>query len=267
MVFKHNFIAVVKANGKILREQKDSTVLIPFGSEYSIYMKNQESRKAVVTITIDGEDVLKGHRLVVDANSTFNLEGFLDEDGNVTNRFKFIKKTDRIVKHRGDKIDDGTVRIEYQFEAPVPEIVWEPQVTYIKKYPWYPPHTWYGSRSLIDSSNVEIGGTSTSMACSSGDDVTINYCCREIDSCMPDIDADEGITSKGSKSNQQLYSTWVGTLESNSHVITFKLKGHKRSGARVEKAVLVREKLTCDCCGTRNPSSHRFCCHCGTCLN
>ena len=32
------------------------------------------------------------------------------------NKFKFIQKTDKIIGHRGDNIDDGMIRVEYRYE-------------------------------------------------------------------------------------------------------------------------------------------------------
>ena len=76
MVFRNNFVAVVKVNGKILRENKD-IISLPFNSEYSILLKNLETKKALVKITVDGKDVLDGNSLVLNPNSEMELEGFM----------------------------------------------------------------------------------------------------------------------------------------------------------------------------------------------
>ena len=65
MMYQSKLVASLKANGKILREFKD-TVYIPFGSEYSFLIKNLHTQRAVVNIFIDGEEVVEGG-LVVDA--------------------------------------------------------------------------------------------------------------------------------------------------------------------------------------------------------
>lgn len=116
-MYKKDFVAVIKCNGKILREI-DDVVTIPFGSEYSILLKNLNSRKAQISITIDGKDVLDGKNLVVDGNKETELKGYM-RGFSAKNRFKFIQKTKEISEHRGDFIDDGIVRIEYQFEKKI----------------------------------------------------------------------------------------------------------------------------------------------------
>ncbi len=47
----HNekFVACIKVAGKVLKEQKDK-VFIPFGSEYSIYLRNLNTVRALVRV-------------------------------------------------------------------------------------------------------------------------------------------------------------------------------------------------------------------------
>jgi hypothetical protein len=122
MMHKDLFIAVVKSGGRILRERDftraEASVQLPFGSEFSISMKNLHTERAAVRITIDGQDVLNGRDLIVMPNKELELERFL-EDLRTGNRFKFIKKTEEISEHRGDKIDDGFIRVEWQYEKPL----------------------------------------------------------------------------------------------------------------------------------------------------
>jgi hypothetical protein len=58
-----------------------NVVYLPFGSEYSIYIKNLSSKKAVATITVDGQDVLNGDGIIINGNDTSELEGFIDNCG------------------------------------------------------------------------------------------------------------------------------------------------------------------------------------------
>jgi len=121
MMFSNKMVACLKANNKILREVKD-TVLVPFGSEYSIYLKNLNSVRAEVNITIDGKDVCP-EGLVVNANSEVNIERFI-KDLNTGNRLKFIERTGNIEKHRGVGAEDGLIRIAFKFEKVAPKPTW-----------------------------------------------------------------------------------------------------------------------------------------------
>ncbi len=114
-MYNSKLVASLKANGKILREFKD-TVYIPFGSEYSILIKNLNTVRAIVNVYIDGENAVPGG-LVVSPGQEIDLERSI-KNGNMTegNKFKFIERTGNIEQHRGVKLEDGIVRIEYQFE-------------------------------------------------------------------------------------------------------------------------------------------------------
>lgn len=224
MMFKHNFVAVIKSEGKIMRENSDGAIHLPFGSEYNIHLKNLESRKAVVDIEIDGVDVLDGNSIIVDSNSETTVEGFL-ENQKVIGKFKFIQKTEKIADHRGDRLEDGLVRIEFRFEKPI---------TYI-----YPDTKWYNHRPYFGHSDGLIG---SSM-----------YCCSQ----------DEGITVKGSDSNQEFDVGWVDTLEKKSTVIIFHLKGKTNKGT-IKTPISVKTRLTCETCGTRSKSINKYCRECGT---
>ena len=121
MMHSNKMVCCLKASGKVLRETQtpdETQVFLPFGQEYSILLKNLNSKRALVNVTIDGESVVDGS-LVVPANGEFELERFV-KDMNKGNRFKFIQRTEAIGNHRGIKIDDGLIRISFKYEKPVP---------------------------------------------------------------------------------------------------------------------------------------------------
>lgn len=292
MVYKERFVAVLKSNGKILREH-DSVVTLPFQSEYSILMKNLESRKAQVKITIDGKDVLDGSLLVM-PNSTFELEGFL-EGCRTTNKFKFIQKTKEIIEHRGDKIDDGLIRVEFIYEKAKPERkqIIHDHIHYCSNCYCYPcvchkpwrTTSWYysGSNLRTSSPNFTVGSGTTSGARGQAVGGTASYnCSLNSESFAPQQTGqvvsdsinfvsveplvDEGITVKGSESNQRFSIGSIGELEENSNVIIIKLRGTDSVGEEVKKPVTVTTKVTCETCGKRSRSSAKFCNNCGTAL-
>jgi hypothetical protein len=273
MTYNQKFVAVVKSNGKILREH-DDTVSLPFGSEYSILLKNLNSKKALVKIDIDGKSI--GSDLVVEGNSSVEVERFL-ENLNRGNKFRFIQKTQEIINHRGDKIDDGLVRIEVKYEADKPIHVdeyhhyhydWYYHPYFIKPWPYTVANPNVFCSSVTNDVNVGSStGTITSgnstFTCSNSmgsDKIKTSY--------MNSVNLplkDEGITVKGSESNQEFYASWIGTLEENSIVIILKLRGYKGS-FRVQNPVTVKTKLICSTCGRHNPSQYKYCHNCGTYL-
>lgn len=141
---KQKLVACIKVTGKILRDT-DDTVKIPFGSEYSIYLKNLNTVRASVKIEIDGVDALDGTTLVIQPNSSVDLERFI-KSGNFDkgNRFKFIERNAKVEEHRGIGGEDGLIRVEFQFEKLPPKI--ETQTVIHKTVHEYHDHYWDGWR-------------------------------------------------------------------------------------------------------------------------
>ncbi len=240
MVFKNDLVVVVKCNGKVLRE-RDNIVYLPFGSEYSLLVKNLRNVKASVSISIDGEDVLNGHSLIVGGNSSSEVERFIKGSLDSGNRFKFIEKTDKISEFRGDRVDDGIVRVSYRFEEEV-------QVR--------PPFI----NTLYRSSGT---GTFTSQSTSFSNDTMTRGIPVSSDVQMDSFD--DGITVGGSVSDQKFVEGHIGTLESTVHVLSLQLKGKDpNTETEVTKPLTVKAKLECQTCGTSNSGINKFCAECGT---
>jgi len=280
MTYKDNFVVEVKHKGKILRI-RDGAIYLPFGSEYSLLLKNLNSRKASVKVHIDGQDVLDYSSLILDPNSSTELEGFLS--GTVArNKFKFIKKTKEIQEHRGDKLDDGLIRVEFAFEKPKRRQIISERHEYhyhhYDYYHWWPQFTYHwnskticGSDGTSESSGDNISSSMRSVIGSVKDSESqTTYCYNAqmdslgVESIGQPLD-DEGITVKGSECHQQFRYGSIGELE-QSQVIIINLKGMSKTGSTVEKPVTVKTKLVCSSCGKKCKSSFKFCPDCGTFL-
>jgi len=235
MAYMDKFIVAVKHNGKILRETSD-VVYLPFGAEYSILLKNKNSMNAVASVEIDGMNVVDGKNIIVPPNESVELKGFM-KGMSVNNRFKFIQKTEAIRKYRGDRIDDGMIRVEFRFEA---------AYQHCKPLIWNSLHhsdPWYFYENTVTTYNTSF--SCNSIQCSS---------------------SDEGITVKGSKTHQPFVYGYVGPLEEKAAVIIVRLRGYKASGDRVVRPLTTKTKLTCSTCGKISKSYAKFCTRCGTYL-
>ena len=252
-MYNNKFVAVVKVGGKILRED-NGTVFIPFGSEYEISFKNLHSTRAVVTVSIDGEDVLDGHRMVVDSNSDSKIEGFMRDDV-VSHKFKFIEKTEQISNYRGDKISDGLIRIGFQFERAL--TIWDSGWVSFKDNGMirsFPPV--YGGLDTCDGYHPY-----SNRVCYSNQPLASS----NVGSVASSQVNDAGITVKGSESDQSFNLTTTRFLEPQEHSIVFQLKGETSTG-KVVTPKLVKMKVKCDTCGRVSFSGNKFCGNCGTSL-
>lgn len=265
-MYNNKLVASLKANGKILREFKD-TVYIPFGSEYSFLLKNLNTKRALVNVFIDGEDMTPGG-LVINAGQEIDLERSI-KNGNLTegNRFKFIERTGSIEKHRGIKLEDGLVRIEYQFE--LYDMKYQPFFssnilrgqTYDSHYgttasDWASPMG--ATYSSTDTGSFRYTGIRASGALLNSTNISAQT------QSMPANDV--GITVPGSKSSQSFTTTTMGTLENEKHTIVLKLLGETADNKPVLQPVNVKMKPRCVTCNKLNKASAKFCTECGTAL-
>jgi hypothetical protein len=252
MMYHNKLAAAIKTNGKILREFQD-TVYLPFGSEYSVFLKNLNTVRALVHIDIDGTRV-SDNGLVVNANSEVELERAINKNLNQGNKFKFIERTSTIEAYRGAKIEDGLIRIEFQFEK-----------VYVARYnDW---HNYYFAGSPVNALNTsQVSYTATSSAAvprgiaPSG--VSLNQ-----QSVHPGVPAmDTGITVPGSISDQKFNVVSNFNLEPEKHVMVFKILGETLENSYVRQPVTVKSKPRCQTCGKQNKASAKFCSSCGTSL-
>ncbi len=242
-------VAIKSANHKVLREFED-TVYIPFGEEYSVFVKNLNSVRASVSVSIDGEDVADGKSFVVDANDSVDIQRFI-KNGNLSegNRLKFIERTSSVEQHRGIGVEDGLIRVEFQFER-------------------VPVYNVFPQDITCDFAGGSIGGNTrgfTSQGESSAKSVE-QYTCDSLSvQCSAALVNDAGVTVPGSISDQQFNEISTFPLESETHVIVLKLLGQIESNKVVEP-VTVKAKPKCTTCGRVNRATTKFCADCGTSL-
>ena len=279
MMYNNKLVASLKANGKILREFKD-TVYIPFGSEYSVLLKNLNSTRALVNVFLDGENAVPGG-LVLNAGQEIDLERFV-KNGNLSegNRFKFIERTSSIENGpRGIKLEDGLIRVEFQFELPPMKISSMP--SWQQRDLWNAINTTGISGAIGNSYNVN--GVMRSADFSKGENTKIyataavnQYCAdngivskAEVHDGMATMDSyynDVGITVPGSKSTQKFSTAYIGALEAEKHTMVLKLLGETPDNKPVQKPVTVKAKPKCTTCGRQNKAHAKFCVECGTAL-
>lgn len=72
-MYRNKFVVVVIVDGKIQQETASGTCEIPFGSQYTIRLRNRNSKRAVCNLYIDGENV-SGGGFIIEANSHVDIE-------------------------------------------------------------------------------------------------------------------------------------------------------------------------------------------------
>lgn len=258
MVYSSNFVVALKSKGKVLRERQDE-VYLPFGSEFSVLLKNLDDRRAVVTVEIDGRDVLDGEEIVIDGNSDLELQGFMD--GNTVKRkFRFIEKNKEISEFRGDFPEDGIVKVKVRHEiSRPPYIVWSPPNWFnTPDIPKKRSFTGDFPHQVLYTSHIGGGGgggTSDLIGC------TLNASCSIQNSVESKVENDAGITVEGSKTNQYFFETRVGEL-TDPKTICLKIRGG-HGEQKVTQPLYARRKIQCKYCGYKCQTNWNNCPGCG----
>jgi hypothetical protein len=245
MVYMKNFVVAVKVGNKYIRDE-EGEVKIPFNSEYKLFLKNMDSRKAVVKVSIDGKQVIESG-IVLHGNSSVDLNGNI-ENGKLKNCFKFIKVSPEIEEFRGITPEDGLARIEVTWEKKRVEVPYTIYTTRWEYKPWESHPVWYDYNTITSGNNdLVYRGSGTA-----GQNYSINTSVTN--------SSDLGITVKGEEINQSLNTCFVDTLETDSTVIVLKLIGYDG------ELKTSRDKLQCKVCGKINKSKNKFCWGCGSYL-
>lgn len=235
-MYDNRFVVALKHNGKVLREFGD-IVYLPFGEEYSIYLKNLNNRRAQVSVSIDGSDVGDGSTFIINANSEMEIKRYI-KNGNLTNgnAFKFIERTSAVEDHRGAKIDDGILRVEFWYEQ---ELKLN-NILSTTRPEYYPKSTL--ARGMCTNSTLDSMVISSSVA------------------------NDVGITVPGSNVSQEFRTVNNFKSEMTSDIIILRLVGETVDNVEVRKPVTVSVKPECVTCGKKSKAKSKFCSRCGTAL-
>jgi hypothetical protein len=287
MMYDSKMALAVKSSGKVLRESRNgdnTTVFMPFGCEYSLLLKNLNSVKAIVKIWIDGTDVTDGTSgLIVEPNSSIDLERFIvNGNMNAGNKFKFIERTAGVSAFRGNKIDDGLIRVEFEF-ARRPQPI---QDTYLRNAiikgmgdsSFYNSiggsvEGWAADAYSPQAKGVGLGGGTRGslgdITCSAG-----SYSANAtstlgatFDSYVPvkqqSAKTDVGVTVAGGISDQKFQAAAWFPTDGVKHVMVMQMLG-ELEGQQVVKPVTVSTKAICSSCGKQNKYDAKFCSECGT---
>ena len=280
MMYNKKLAVAVKVNGKILREFKD-TVYLPFGAEYQILIKNLNSVKVLVNMDIDSTNMLDDGLVIYPGEETTIERSIVNGNLNKGNKFKFIERTGEIEEYRGIKLEDGIIKLAYQFEKayryPTP-LPYHTYHYYHNPYynPWWLDNNFSGtsgstskwaSKSEGESnSNLtrSMSGVGTSQMAAGSTGVWGSS--SSAVSAQNSVANDAGITVPGSKSNQKFTTTFSFPLENEKHIMIIKLLGQTYDNEPVVKPVTVKQKIRCETCGLKNKATANFCSRCATSL-
>ena len=229
----------MKAGGMYLAD-KNNKILMPFGTEYSLFFRNKDVRRVSIgPVTIDGIDALNGKRMVLDAGEDWTLKGKIRDTDDSYN-FKFIERTNKISEHRGTDPEDGLISISFQYEK-------------IKS-------TFYKMRERRINSDGH--GFLQSKSYPFDNIIVANYSSNNLST-----QAEAGITVDGKNMTHSYGKTTLNIMEDDIHSFMFGLYGYNDTGGSIEEVITPKTKLICGTCGTKWAYTQKFCGECGTNLH
>jgi len=275
-------VKVPSRNKSSVAREIEDAVYLPFGCEYSLLIKNLNSVKALVRVWIDGEDVTDGTQLIIQPNSSLDLERYI-KNGNLEagNKFKFIERTAAVSEHRGNKIDDGLIRVEFEFEKPyVPPRMFHSPLRGRRSGDSWPFPTYSSGVSYTNSTYDSLVGNSTfgtpavkglhvdNITCSASGAMQEDYYFphtnqgQAVSTSVTTLPSEVGITVPGSISDQKFtVGVWFPT-DGVKHVMVLRVLGEV-DGQEVTKPITVKTKQNCGVCGKSNKVGTKFCGECG----
>lgn len=251
-------VALKSADGKVLREISD-TVYIPFGSEYSIFVKNlHNSARVQVQVFIDNNSIAEGHSFVIEPSSSMDIERFV-KSASEGNRFKFIERTAGVANHRGVDAEDGLIRVEFKFET---------EASVNRKW-----KNVFNDMTSIQCSADGARGVSRSADRRIQSHTNNTQFMAQYDSnpvfqeTYGSASVNEvGVTAPGSLSHQQFNEVENFDTETIVHSMILRILGETEDNKTIREPVTVKTRFTCVSCGTIHNNVAKFCTECGTAL-
>lgn len=241
-MYSGGYALCIIADGKVLPELADGSVLCGFGQEYKIRLRNKNHRRAQVKIWIDGEEITKtatADGLVIGANTYIDLERPLDK----AVHFKFVSRDTWEAAEAGKDGPDpqremGVIRVEFIEEADLPQPLKRPMIPHTSRPDWYNgPDHWRRGRSYLNeqlSYGASAGGQHTNSTnarglAAGGQSMGMNFMAKGTmeyeEKTAGGIIDDSGCTVEGSYSGQKFRSVDFRVSNKPAVVLQLVLKG------------------------------------------
>lgn len=163
----NRFVVAVKVDGRFCEELANGQINIPFNSEYSIRLKNKNSRAVCAKITIDGEEILPSG-IHIPAHSHVDVE----HSEFSQNKFKFVSLDSSDAIGEGKNGDNhnkikGVIDVKFYYEKVAPETnvihVHHNHYDYYH-WPYYRPYDIRYRTHTIDNTYWGVGANSVTSA-------------------------------------------------------------------------------------------------------
>lgn len=222
MTYSNKFVMALLVNGVPQTELANNTIVVPFGTEYSLRFRNKHNIRALVKFFIDRENC-SGNGYVIPANSVIDIKRHADKD----TAFKFVglNSVEAIdFGKNGDNPDKVKGLIEAKFYLEKPNVYqYKPY-----EHPVYDQNYWHWN---IPNYNYFVGNKI--VGCK---DVCEEISSRSLESqnvnfAQSATNLQDGCTVEGNSTGQHFTTTYFIPEETYTSLTLF-LQGYEPSSAQ-----------------------------------
>lgn len=213
MAYQEGLVASIYVNDKPIREfnyKGQRTCRIPFGSEYQILIKNKSPRRGLISVDIDGMDVLGCKQLIIRPHDQLLLGRFVD-DLDVGKKFKFISLNEGIetgeIQDPTSK-DNGLITIKFYKET-------EPLV-FLRSHNIHPHGTIAYTNGTVTASAASVGASPQAGATVEGGESKQKFSLTHHDFDTEPVPVELSIKLIGIP-NQQLFGVFINNNKKPSY--------------------------------------------------
>jgi hypothetical protein len=248
-MYKNKFVLSIIHDGCPVREDEycgigsSRQVVIPFGDEYIIRLKNKNDRGCTARITIDGTPVSSFGDIIINNGGTVDLERFITTSMDKGKKFKFVS-LDHPDVDDPTKSENGIIKVEFRLSKSTNTVKvlqpttwpWPPFDTYPN--PWNKPYLGSDDFGFYTTCYSNFVGTST------------NTKCKSLRNTI-----ESGATIEGGNSNQTFTYSNLDVEESPSTTLTLKMVGINKNAPSTNRY--------CTNCGAVIRKKDKYCGNCG----
>jgi len=250
----NNFVIAVLSNGKVLREV-NGTVYLPFNSEYSIRIKNPNSFRVGISVSIDGTEI-NTHKIIVNSHSDVDLKRMcVDGDLNSGPALKFVPISHSEVQDPSSR-ENGVLQVSFY-----KEMIYMPAFPNLQTGDGIAYRKGTKSAPNNDFQSAVFRGISKKVGSAGFDGGNVMYSSNNIvtHSSEPVTASTSimGATIAGNTTVQKFSTVDIALSSVPCSIMSLTLRGVK------DTPVFVNTPIYCTGCGRKFKHGEEFCSKCG----
>lgn len=237
--------------------EKKGSVYLPYGSNYSLLIKNNNSFDIVAKVSLDMN--FSNDSFIVKAKSKRVIRGFSYED--LFYSYRFVEETEKINQENKNKIERGCLSVTV-FNNDLP-----PHETFPFRMSEIALNS--GNKTIIDENKLNNINLHYDNIVAVTNTLSLNSIPNvRTESLKTEYKEEKhlgGMNVFGEPINEKEDTIIKSFLFSDSiGVFHYKLKGRDEEENLIKRPILAKDNVTCTICETKASLNDKYCSHCGS---